>query len=179
MKLLLLIGLLVSSTSFSAEKCPVTHQSKISEDIVKPWETEHWSRYSGTYIALEVDGTASERIILTAFAGVGDAKLISACMIIIADLFVEPSYRIHGSITPDEETGELDGFSIDAWRMVRYNDPVTNDLVYGISVDGRIYVDRSKTEPAEQASTGQPATRSESKSEGSDKPQPEAEGLSR
>jgi hypothetical protein len=32
---------------------------------------------------------------------------------------------------------------------------------------------------AEQASAGQPATRPESKSEGSDKPQPEAEGRSR
>jgi hypothetical protein len=32
---------------------------------------------------------------------------------------------------------------------------------------------------AEQAGTGQPATRSESKSEGSDKPQPESEGRSR
>jgi hypothetical protein len=35
------------------------------------------------------------------------------------------------------------------------------------------------TEKAEQAGTGQPATRPESKSEGSDKPQPEAEGRSR
>ena len=32
---------------------------------------------------------------------------------------------------------------------------------------------------SEQAGTGQPATRPESKSEGSDKPQPEAEGRSR
>ena len=36
-----------------------------------------------------------------------------------------------------------------------------------------------KQAEAEQAGTGQPATRSESKSEGSDKPQPEAEGRSR
>ena len=35
------------------------------------------------------------------------------------------------------------------------------------------------TEEAEQAGAGQPATRSESKSEGDDKPQPEAEGRSR
>jgi hypothetical protein len=35
------------------------------------------------------------------------------------------------------------------------------------------------TTEAEQAGTGQPATRPESKSEGSDKPQPEAEGRSR
>ena len=34
-------------------------------------------------------------------------------------------------------------------------------------------------EEAEQAGTGQPATRSQSKSEGGDKPQPEAEGRSR
>ena len=34
-------------------------------------------------------------------------------------------------------------------------------------------------QPSEQAGTGQPATRPESKSEGSDKPQPESEGRSR
>ena len=37
----------------------------------------------------------------------------------------------------------------------------------------------SKEQEAEQAGAGQPATRPESKSEGSDKPQPEAEGRSR
>jgi hypothetical protein len=36
-----------------------------------------------------------------------------------------------------------------------------------------------ETKKAEQAGTGQPATRPESKSEGSDKPEPEAEGRSR
>jgi hypothetical protein len=36
-----------------------------------------------------------------------------------------------------------------------------------------------RKEEAEQAGTGHPATRPESKSEGSDKPQPEAEGRSR
>jgi len=38
---------------------------------------------------------------------------------------------------------------------------------------------RHKPTTAEQAGTGQPATRSQSKPEGSDKPQPEAEGRSR
>jgi hypothetical protein len=37
----------------------------------------------------------------------------------------------------------------------------------------------SEQKQAEQAGTGQPATRSQSKSEGDDKPQPEAEGRSR
>lgn len=43
---------------------------------------------------------------------------------------------------------------------------------------GKRLLELDKTE-AEQAGTGQPATRSESKSKGSDKPQPEAEGRSR
>ena len=38
---------------------------------------------------------------------------------------------------------------------------------------------RANKKKAEQAGTGQPATRPESKSEGGDKPQPEAEGRSR
>jgi hypothetical protein len=40
-------------------------------------------------------------------------------------------------------------------------------------------VDSTANKVAEQAGTGQPATRPESKSEGSDKPQPDAEGRSR
>jgi hypothetical protein len=39
--------------------------------------------------------------------------------------------------------------------------------------------ERAKQKQAEQAGTGQPATRPESKSEGRDKPQPESEGRSR
>ncbi len=51
----------------------------------------------------------------------------------------------------------------------------------GIDEEGRTIIETfTWLEPkAEQAGTGQPATRSESKSEGSDKPQPEAEGRSR
>jgi hypothetical protein len=46
--------------------------------------------------------------------------------------------------------------------------------------DGLVLVSRlAEIEKAEQASAGQPATRPESKPEGSDKPQPEAEGRSR
>jgi len=55
------------------------------------------------------------------------------------------------------------------------------DLVFksrknALSVVTRLLV---AEKPAEQAGTGQPATRAESKSEGGDKPQPEAEGRSR
>ena len=44
---------------------------------------------------------------------------------------------------------------------------------------GAFWVYASRLTRAEKAATGQPATRSESKSEGSDKPQPESEGRSR
>ena len=45
--------------------------------------------------------------------------------------------------------------------------------------DGAVVLANPEKIEAEQAGTGQPATRPESKSEGSDKPQPEAEGRSR
>lgn len=154
MKPILLFSLLLTVASLSAEKHPVTHQGKLSKEIIEPWSTDHWSQYSGVYEALEVDGTASARVVLTAFAGAKDAKLISACMIVVSDLFVEPSYQIHGSITPDEKTGELDASSINNWKMIRYIDPSTKDAVFGISIDGRIYVDRSKTQRAEQGAGG-------------------------
>jgi hypothetical protein len=48
----------------------------------------------------------------------------------------------------------------------------------GISIAGHLFALPQKPK-AEQAGAGQPATRSESKSEGSDKPQPESEGRSR
>jgi hypothetical protein len=52
------------------------------------------------------------------------------------------------------------------------------------AVDANLVIERGKVslipkKEAEQAGTGQPATRPESKSEGSDKTQPEAEGRSR
>jgi hypothetical protein len=48
----------------------------------------------------------------------------------------------------------------------------------GISIAGHLFALPQKPK-AEQAGTGQPATRPESKTEGSDKPQPESEGRSR
>ena len=79
-----------------------------------------------------------------------------------------------------------------------------NQIVYLVDQNGNFVIDEEKTkllrEPtvkeikllenrlveiynphkeAEQAGTGQPATRSQSKSEGSEKPQPDAEGRSR
>ena len=46
-------------------------------------------------------------------------------------------------------------------------------------VDGAVVMTRLKIQEAEQAGTGQPATRPLFESDGSDKPQPEAEGRSR
>lgn len=179
MKLVLLITLLLTVVSLSDEKYPVTHQGKISKDILEPWKTDHWSCYSGIYEALEVDGTASARVVLTAFAGAKDAKLISACMIVVPDLFVEPSYQIHGSITPNEKTGELEAYSIDDWRMIRYIDPNTKDDVFGISIDGRIYVDSSKTKRAQEDAAEQPATAGESKRVERKESKPEPDGRAR
>jgi hypothetical protein len=65
---------------------------------------------------------------------------------------------------------------------------VTTDLSTGESVERGFYepelthwmtLTEAREIQAEQAGTGQPATRPESKSEGGDKPQPEAEGRSR
>jgi hypothetical protein len=52
------------------------------------------------------------------------------------------------------------------------------------AVDANLVIERGKVslipkKEAEQAGSGQPATRSESKSKGGDKPQPESEGPSR
>lgn len=46
-------------------------------------------------------------------------------------------------------------------------------------INGREFFKRVKTTNSEQGGAGQPATRSESKSEGGDKPQPDSEGRSR
>lgn len=143
---------------------PVTHQQKLEGVQIVAWTVGHWRHYSGIYEALEVDGTGGSRVILTAFSGAKGAELISACVITVSDTFVEPSYQIHGSISPDETTGRLEGYSINDWKMIRYVDPNTRETVFGISIDGRIFVDRSKKTPrAEPGAAGQPAPRSESK----------------
>jgi hypothetical protein len=151
MKLVQFLAFLVGVATCSAGDFPVTDQAGLPKAILKPWRTERWWRYSGTYRALEGEGAQSGLVVLTAFAGAKDAKLISACLILVSDLVVEPSYQIHGGISPNEETGELDGSSIHDWRMIRYVDPNTKESVFGISINGTIYVDRSKTKPAEEA----------------------------
>jgi hypothetical protein len=177
LKFILMTGLL-TLVSLSAERMPVRDQQKLPKEILEPWKTDHWFKYAGIYEALGVEGNASARIVLTPFTGGEDLKYLSACMIVVPDLVAEPIYKIYGSIEADVVSGKLDSASIDDWKMIRYFDPVTRDTVFGISIDGRIYVDRSKTKQTE-ASAGQPAIRPESKSESGDKPQPEAEERSR
>lgn len=169
---------LLTLVSLSAERMPVTSQQQLPKEILESWKTENWFQYSGVYEALGVEGNSSARIVLTPFTGVKDSKFLSACMIVVPDLVAEPIYKIYGSIEADVESGKLNSAAIDDWKMIRYTDPVTRDNVFGISIDGRIYVDRSKTKRIE-ASTGQPATRPESQSENGHKPQSEAEGRSR
>lgn len=172
LKLMVLTGFLLTLVSLSAERNPVTRQEQLPKDILEPWMTEHWSHYSGIYEALEVEGNASGRIVLTAFAGVKEVKLVSACMIVVSDLFAEPFYKIYGSIEADEESGKLKAYSIENWKMIRYTDPITKEPVFGISIDGRIYVDRSKTKMAEQAGADQQPTKSADKPPVKDKPSP-------
>jgi hypothetical protein len=56
------------------------------------------------------------------------------------------------------------------------DDPLEHKVLLEVSPEGMIPARKTK---AEQAGPGQPATRPESKSEGGDQPQPEAEGRSR
>ena len=72
----------------------------------------------------------------------------------------------------------LDTESNELYLLAKANTPMKGKRVFTYSLlmlsDDRWYLPE-----AEQGGTGQPATRPESKSEGSDKPQPEAEGRSR
>lgn len=183
MKAIFLTTLLFTVVPLSAEPLPVTDMGKPEKNFhdslrVEPWKTDIWSSYSGVYEAIVGDGNSSSRLVLTAYTQ-GSAELLSACIVFIPDLLEEPAYQIHGSIRPNVKTGELKAASIDDWKMIRYVANDTKETVFGIIVDGRIYVDRTKTKPAEQAGAGQPATRPESQSENDHKPQSEAEGRSR
>jgi hypothetical protein len=59
-----------------------------------------------------------------------------------------------------------------------WSGPLSKPIALKLEATNLQIITANKTK-AEQAGTGQPATRSQSKSEGSDKPQPEAEGRSR
>ena len=174
-KIFLLITILLSTATLWAEGESITSQDELSNNIIKPWQTEHWAKYAGVYEALEVEGNTSAKIVITSFAGAEDAKLISACLILVPDVFAEPSYQIHGGITPNEKTGELDGYSINKWKMIRYNDPYTKKDVFGISLDGKIFVDRSKSGHTEQNETNPSAVSPEQKPEDNQKPQTKPE----
>lgn len=182
MKPIVLVTLLFTLTPLPAEPLPVTDVGKPERNLhdsrrVEPWKTDIWSSYSGVYEAIVGDGNSSSRLVLTAYTQ-GNAELLSACIIFIPDLLEEPAYQIHGSIRPNVTTGELQAASIDDWKMVRYIENDTKKTVFGIIVDGRIYVDHTKTKPAE-AGAGQPATRPVVEPEDGGTPQPEAERRSR
>ena len=93
-----------------------------------------------------------------------------------------------GGISPDRR-GYEDGSHVGAivhcaWQLTRAY-IATGQKEKALALVNWLAEHESKTalapiiKKAEQRGTGQPATRSQSKSEGSDKPQPEAEGRSR
>jgi hypothetical protein len=95
--------------------------------------------------------------------------------------------RLYEEITSDVAQRIDDESSLgESLRYAAYeyavSDPKFEDLLLrkiGSLERLRIPVEAAEEIKAEQAGTGQPATRPESKSEGGDKPQPEAEGRSR
>ncbi len=92
--------------------------------------------------------------------------------------------RIHGKLSlrhwrarKRKEPGYRNGF--DYWTI---DNPVVESITRVTRDDVAKFpepLDKDKPTQTEQDGTGQPATRPESKPEGSDKPQPEAEGRSR
>ena len=128
--------------------------------------------------------------------------------IVLLALLSLVSCQRDGSGNPDSERTELPATAenneesvlsnpepmlIESEGFLDYGSPIEvqanenqGDLPEGIIItESRIEMPVFRTQPdkskqeAEQVGTGQPATRPESKSEGSDKPQPEAEGRSR
>lgn len=90
----------------------------------------------------------------------------------------EPGYYFVGSFMP------RGGYSIDGTTEERFCIPIhTPDMALDwpdVAARMSLAALRERLNPkSEQGSAGQPATRSESDSEGSDKPQPESEGRSR
>jgi hypothetical protein len=90
-----------------------------------------------------------------------------------ADTLTKEAFRIFSEIPGFGRTTRSDGSG-----EVRYKVPnERKEKLHRKLLDFRLQY-RGKKD-AQQAGTGQPATRPESKSEGGDKPQPEAEGRSR
>jgi hypothetical protein len=113
-----------------------------------------------TIVLKEIDGTG--RYCLATFGSpLGDYKIVQK------DQFDEKALKQNGAIFLDPPI-EVERFS---WSM-------------GIWRHGRLFGDddaatKNRKKTGEQAGTGQPAPRPESKSEGGEKPQPESEGRSR
>jgi hypothetical protein len=98
---------------------------------------------------------------------------------------------LHGSLNRRRwiPWSEIDSFYLDEdaigqqkFRFLTWTRSGADDEEFSVlpdDVDSDVVVSIFKNNKVEQAGTGQPATRPESKSEGSDKPQPEAEERSR
>ena len=126
------------------------------EKLQKDWDTSAWKRFS---IVLGVT--------------------MYSVALILALLFWIPalSRRTPEVAEADKKPSVTIEFNSEEVQRIK-NTKEIDDLV---DVAGGIIKRKlaERKEEAEQAGTGQPATRPESKSEGSDKPQPEAEGRSR
>ena len=92
-------------------------------------------------------------------------------------------------VTPNSSASSFqsDALGFVNWYRIEGRDAIPHEvLIRHLQIleskavaSGELLSTRATKDSAEQAGTGQPATRSQSKSEGSDKPQPEAEGRSR
>jgi len=88
-------------------------------------------------------------------------------------------YLVRYIITDGAAQSELNKLGLEGWELVAALPPDGNakaNLCYFKRPFASV---AAKEDSAEQAGTGQPATRPESKSKGGDKPQPESKGRSR
>lgn len=125
------------SLCFSQAAEPVKHQDGVPREVRKPWISETTEEYGGIYQSLDSGIAGSTRIILTHFHKNGPQ--VSACMISSEDPVEKPRYQI-STLPVDGKNGRLG-----EWKMIQYIDPNTKAQIFGLEVDGQIFVDLSKT----------------------------------
>lgn len=136
MKIVPLI-LLTVSLCFAQAVEPVKHQDGVPREARKPWISETTEEYSGIYQLLSSSSAGNARVILTHFHKNGPQ--ISACMISSEDPVEKPRYQIN-TLPVDGKNGRLG-----EWKMIQFVDPNTKAQIFGLEIDGQIFVDLSKT----------------------------------
>jgi len=114
-----------------------SHEQAAKSDV-KPWSTEVWIAYYGTYVSPGLDSGGVHAVHISPY----NNKHTSFLSIVHSHskvLFKRPKHVVHDEVNVNTKTGELASNNLKDAQMIRYTDPKTKIEYFGIRI-GKIYL---------------------------------------